>query len=406
MSLKVSIKDKNTLVLNEDGKIGDKIDLRDIQNVDLSAIEEKIRSSKDEVYERMLKEERNKYNLEKEKDILEATKQLDKKIIELENALEAKNKVEAANIKLKEKEVEEKYKSEILKLQQDLELSKKDSELAKMKLSEEHSKEILKLNEEISILRNSKAAFGSKMTGENLEIYCNNIYLEASQNGFYNCKWYKDTKNVKDEGDIKGTKADYIFEVYATKECKPEELLTNVCLEMKDENPDSKTKQTNESFYKQLDKNREKKNCKYALLVSNLEMDSLNDLPIRKIKDYEDMYMVRPGYMMTFLNMITSLTMRFRDLILKDYENQESIKKQLEFMEEFEKIKLTYLDKPLTQLENRVTEIKKQAGYIVTAGNKINDECENITKMYIKSIEDKLETFTVQLGRSYKRLNK
>ena len=40
-------------------------------------------------------------------------------------------------------------------------------------------------------------------------------------------------------------------------------------------------------FYKKLDENRNKKNCKYAVLVSNLEMDKPNSLPIFKVREYE-----------------------------------------------------------------------------------------------------------------------
>ena len=87
----------------------------------------------------------------------------------------------------------------------------------------------------------------------------------------------KDNKVLQNEDELKGSKADYIFEIYATEDKKEEDLLTSVCLEMKDENPDSKVKKTNEDYYKQLDLNRKKKNCKYALLVSNLDLSSSND---------------------------------------------------------------------------------------------------------------------------------
>ena len=406
MSLKVSIKDKNTLVLNENGKVGDEIDLRELQNVDLSTIEEKIRLGRDEVYERFLKEERAKLGTLKEKELLEAKKPLEDQIKDLKNDLKTKNEEIENKLLLKEKEVELKYQKELSELTKQLELSKKEFEIEKEKIESDNIKKNQKLLDEINALRNKKAAFGSKMTGENLEIYCNNVFQEASQNGFNNCKWYKDTTNVKEEGETKGSKADYIFEIYANDECKNGELLANVCLEMKDENPDSKIKQTNESFYKQLDKNREKKNCKYALLVSNLEMDAPNDLPIKKIKEYKDMYMVRPGYMMTFLNMITSLTLRFQALILKDYEHDDAIKKQSEFLEEFERIKASYLEKPLEQLSSKVAIIQKQADTILQAGTKIQEQCDDILDKYIDIIKNKLDSFTINVGRSYKRLNK
>ena len=116
--------------------------------------------------------------------------------------------------------------------------------------------------------------------------------------------------------------------------------------------------------------------------------------------------MVRPGYMMTFLNMITSLTLRFQALILKDYEHEDAIKKQSEFIEEFERIKASYLEKPLEQLSSKVAIIQKQADTILQAGTKIQEQCDDILDKYIDIIKNKLDSFTINVGRSYKRLNK
>ena len=88
-------------------------------------------------------------------------------------------------------------------------------------------------------------------------------------------------------------------------------------------------------YYKQLDKNSSKKGCKYALLVSNLETEKANDIPIYKVNEYQDMYVVRPAYMMTFLNIITSLTMRFVKIILDDKNETFELKKKNEFFDEF-----------------------------------------------------------------------
>ena len=55
-------------------------------------------------------------------------------------------------------------------------------------------------------------------------------------------------------------------------------------------------------------------------------MDKPNALPIFKVREYENMYVVRPGYLMTFLNMITSITTRFSELILSKEEEKVSIK--------------------------------------------------------------------------------
>ena len=48
--LQVIVKDKNTLILSEDGMKGDQINLAELANVDLTAIEEVIDVGRDQVY--------------------------------------------------------------------------------------------------------------------------------------------------------------------------------------------------------------------------------------------------------------------------------------------------------------------------------------------------------------------
>ena len=159
-------------------------------------------------------------------------------------------------------------------------------------------------------------------------------------------------------------------------------------------------------FYKTLDKNRVKKNCEYALLVSNLELNQDNDLPIRKVSEYKNMYVVRPGYMVTFLNLITSLSNKFKDLILKDYEYSIEIQKQSDFKLEYEKLKNTYLDKPLEGLKSKIENIQDQSNKIKNCASAIDKELDSIIHNYIEGIIDKLDKFDAKMITNYKKLNK
>ena len=65
-------------------------------------------------------------------------------------------------------------------------------------------------------------------------------------------------------------------------------------------------------------------------------MDNPNDIPILKVRDYEDMYIVRPAYMIVLLNMITSLTLNFKDLLIdlfdgKQFKRADAIKIIIEY---------------------------------------------------------------------------
>ena len=76
--------------------------------------------------------------------------------------------------------------------------------------------------------------------------------------------------------------------------------------EMKNEGDETATKKKNEDFFKELDKDRNEKNCEYAILVSLLE--SNNELYNSGIVDvshrYPKMYVIRPQF---FIPMITLL---------------------------------------------------------------------------------------------------
>lgn len=245
-----------------------------------------------------------------------------------------------------------------------------------------------------------------KKTGEDLEAWCDNEVNSYMQNGLFNCTWEKDNKVIRDENETKGSKVDYIFKVYASEVHLDNELLASVCMDTKDENPDSVNKKFNSDYYKQLDKNREKKNCKYAVLVSNLEMDKPNVLPIFKVREYEDMYVVRLAYLMTFLNVIASLITRFTELILSQGEEEFSLRDKLILVSEFEDIKNTYLDKPLTSLESAISEITNNTDKIRGLVQNIDNQCEKINTSYINKIQSKINNFELKLNKQViKKMN-
>lgn len=446
--INVIVKEKTILELAEDASKGDVIDLKELVQVDTAYIDSIIESGQDKVYQSKLADVRrtllaenqiviskleadiNRLNQQAEFNIKLKEKEMDSKYETQINTIkkqeeskyqELEKKYNLLSVRLeselkqKELEIENKYSTELNKLRMEAVLlnSKKEVEIqevkskAELELSQalneqkEKFKEELQTKEEIILnLQRQKASMNVKQTGEDLEAWCDNEVISYMQNGLFNCTWTKDNKVVKGEGEDKGSKADYIFKVYASEAHNEKELLTSVCLDMKDENPDSKIKQTNEHYYKKLEENRIKKDCKYAVLVSNLELAKPNVLPIFKVRDYENMYVVRPGYLMVFLNMIASLSTRFSDLLLSKEHEMIELKSKLDLIEEFKKIKETYLDNPLEALEKQVTTILKSSETIRKASNEIDSACEKINNSYIKKIIDKIDTFEIKLNRA------
>lgn len=422
--IKVIVKDKTTLELLESASAGDIIDLEELVQVDTSYIDKVIESNKDSIYnvklakEKELLEAQHKLEISKLNNKIELLKQEFQKekndaINEKENASKEKyynleqeyNKLkdrydlEISNTKL---EVEKSYKDQLNDLKKEIESLKLTSEIEKIKglnaLKQEYNAIINEKEDTINKLQRSKAAMNVKQTGEDLESWCNNEVLSYMQNGLFNCTWEKDNLVVRDSNEQKGSKADYLFKVYVDEKHDERDLLASICLDMKDENPDSVNKKKNADYYKQLEQNRIKKNCKYSVLVSNLEIDRPNDVPIFKVREYENMYVVRPAYLMVFLNMITSLTTRFSDIIQNDEKESLALKGKHQLIEDFNKIKNTYLDKPLASLETTIDTIIKNSSIVKDAAKKIDDSCEKIKNDYILEIEQKITRFELKLN--------
>ena len=377
-----------------------------------SKYQEQVMTLKNEIINLEKEKKTAEEKINKDNDIKLANYKLEqsRKYTELESKYNNLHDLLESKIKEKENELEKKYSEEISNLKKEyaLLMLEKDSKEKEIKntfalekerefttLRENYQKEIDSRQEKIDELKRQKSILNSKQIGEDLESWCDNEVTSYMQNGLQNCRWLKDNETVKGE-DGKSTKADFIFKIYANSNRKEDELLTSICFDMKDENPDSKTKQTNKSFYSKLNDDRKKKGCKYAVLVSNLETDKTNALPIYKVNDYEDMYVVRPAYLMTFINMIVSLTLKYGDLLIKKEKETIDLKEKLELIDKFNKLKNEYLDKPLNSLDNQISLIIESTSKIRKASEDIDNYCDKIKNNYISKIEKKLKDFELK----------
>ena len=341
-------------------------------------------------------------SLEKEKE------QLNESIIEkaeLKANEEVKKYIEKINSLENEKSnIKNEYEMKLLKLEYSIKdasnevdkiLKEKDNEL-KDKVHDLELEYIEKLHEkenEIVRLKNDRTSLHGKMIGEDLEKWCNNEYNAYAQTGFTYCTWNKDTISVKDEGEAKGTKADYIFRVYNDESHKYE--LTSVALEMKSEDPLSKNTKSNESHYKKLDSDRKKKNCEYALLVSELDWEQANDLPIRKVPEYEKMYMVRPKYFISFLSIVEGLAHKYKELLIARDLELIKFEKTTEIIDKFEKFKDEMINTLLERVIKSVNDINKQAKDINKAADSILAACSKIIDTQVEAIKNKIAKFEI-----------
>ena len=247
---------------------------------------------------------------------------------------------------------------------------------------------------ELERLKLVKSTLNVKMLGEELERWCNEEYESYASVGFNNCIWEKDNNSIKDDDEFKGSKADYIFRSYLDESHTIE--LASICCEMKNEALNSKNKKKNSDHYSKLDKDRVKKNCEYALLISELEWDSHNDTPIKKVRDYEKMYVVRPQYFITFLSLIASLANKYSDILLKKKKEEINLLSSIEIIEEFESFKKTYIENPLDSLIRKIEKIQKNSEAISNANKVIQETCNDIMLTTITTMKEKIDRFNIK----------
>lgn len=72
---------------------------------------------------------------------------------------------------------------------------------------------------------------------------------------------------------------------------------------------------------------------------------------------------------------------------------------------EFEKIKATYLDKPLESLVSQIEKIQKNNEAITKASEAIQNTCGDIITKYINGIKDKIDRFDAKLGQNLKKFD-
>ena len=221
------------------------------------------------------------------------------KALEIEAArLKAEQKA-ADVLNLKEAELRKK-EEEITRLVSDAAAERKSAAERVQALLETHKVEKESLEKEVELYRNFKQKRSVKLLGEDLEQHCNTLYNQTLQPVMPNATFGKDNTAVKDADETKGSKGDFIFR---DKEDGVEYV--SIMFEMKNESDDASNKKKNSDFFDKLDKDRTKKNCEFAVLVSMLEMDNeLYNNGIVSVPGYEKMYVVRPD---NFIPIITLL---------------------------------------------------------------------------------------------------
>ncbi len=181
-------------------------------------------------------------------------------------------------------------------LKSGLERAALEKKLAETSLRDKYETQLKDRDEAIERLRDMKARLSTKMVGETLEQHCETEFNRLRATAFPKSYFEKDNDARS------GSKGDYIFREHDDAGTE----IVSIMFEMKNENDHTATKQKNEDFLKELDRDRHEKGCEYAVLVTLLEPDSelYNTGIVDVAHRYPKMYVIRPQF---FIPMITLL---------------------------------------------------------------------------------------------------
>ncbi len=182
-----------------------------------------------------------------------------------------------------------------------LERSQLEKLLAEKSLKDKYETQIKDRDDQIERLRDMKARLSTKMIGETLEQHCETEFNRIRATAFARAYFEKDNDART------GSKGDYIFR--DSDETGAE--IVSIMFEMKNESDRTATKNKNEDFLKELDKDRTEKGCEYAVLVSLVEPDSdLYNLGIVDVfHRYPKMYVVRPQFFLPIITLLRNAAM-------------------------------------------------------------------------------------------------
>lgn len=186
-------------------------------------------------------------------------------------------------------------------LKSGLERAELEKQLAEKSLKDKYETQIKDRDDAIERLRDMKARLSTKMVGETLEQHCEIEFNRLRSMAFPTAYFEKDNDART------GSKGDYIFR--DSDQAGTE--IVSIMFEMKNESDRTASKNKNEDFLKELDKDRTEKGCEYAVLVSLLEPDSelYNTGIVDVFHRYPKMYVVRPQFFIPIITLLRNAAM-------------------------------------------------------------------------------------------------
>lgn len=367
-----------------------------VDDTELSSIVQQIRDKefKRDVDERVSELKNNMLEMHKkemesrENEIkLRIQEDHEKEILKLKDQLEA-SKDEVAKLQAQVSSSEDKKKIAVMEAVQKAEEEKRNLET---QLTREKDKGKLLLeqkDEQLAYYKDLKTRMSTKMVGETLEQHCETQFNQLRATAFRTAYFEKDNDARS------GSKGDYIYR--ETDENGVE--LISIMFEMKNEMDETATKHKNEDFYKELDKDRNQKNCEYAVLVSMLESD--NELFNAGIVDvsykYKKMYVVRPQCFIPIITILRNAAMNAmeyrQELAFEKKQNIDITKFEenlMNFKNDFSKnyeLAHSHFDTAVGEIDKTIQHLEKVKKELLGSDNQLRIANKKVDEVSIKKL--------------------
>ena len=346
--------------------------------IDGSGYAEIVKQVRDKEFKEAISERLISLEAEKKSAVELANANKDSEIGKLKAELQSSELKSQLNIK----EATTKLEKERDLLKQSLEARALEKQLLESSLNEKYQLELKTKDEQIEYYKDLKAKLSTKMVGETLEIHCETEFNRLRPTGFQRAYFEKDNE-VRE-----GSKGDYIFKDFSEDGIET----ISIMFEMKNESDTTATKKKNEDFLKELDKDRESKNCEYAVLVSLLEPESelYNAGIVDMSHRYPKMYVVRPQFFIPIITILrnaaqNSVSHKKELALLRDQNiDVANFKSEVEaFKNGFSKtyrlssdkaaLAISEIDKAIGSLEKTKKALLDSEKYLSRANKKVED---------------------------------
>ena len=383
-----------------------------VLSIEQSDVDSIVRQVRDEEFQREIDERVKLMEAERDQavklaraeligEMQAAAQQKDTEIAQLKTEMNARAETFEAQQKLAIAEAVASVEKERDALKASLDLKDAERAQAELALREQFSDQlkakdsmIVLQRDEIERIKEMKARLSTKMVGESLEQHCQYEFDRIRATAFPNAYFEKDNDASQ------GTKGDFIFR---EEDADGNEVIS-IMFEMKNLSDTNSVKRRNEDHFAKLDKDRKRKGCEYAILVSMLEPESelYNEGIVDVSHRYEKMYVVRPQFFIPIISLLRNAALsslkykqelaivRQQELDITNFERDLDLFKE-GFFKNFKDASLRFED-AVKAIDKAIADLQKAKEKLLVSEKHLNAANNKLEGLTVKKLTRKNPT--------------